>query len=207
MRVARTRLALAAAATALLGLVGSAAPASAAAAPGLLKVTGGTTRTVSDPAIGNALLKALILPVPVDGAKLVSATVKPITTTVDLPIAGGRLDPAAFFAGTIKHSGGLKFVRPTALRSVTVSDFAVKIDANPRVIATVNHDPNWRITLFTIDLSGLTLGGETGKLVLGNTKLVLTKQGATTLNDALRTKAFPAGATFATATTTVLYTG
>lgn len=205
MRLAAVRrLALVGAVVALVG-AGAAAPADAAAA-GKLKITGGVTRTVSTPEIGNALLKGLILPVPVDGAKLVSATIKPITTTIDLPVAGGSLDPAAFFSGTIRHSGGLKFVKPTALRSVTVSDFAVKIDANPRVVAVVNHNPAVKITLFTVDLSGLTIGGETGKLVLGGTKLVLTKQAADLLNRSLHSKAFVGGTVFATSTTTVNYT-
>lgn len=205
MRLAAVRrLALVGALVALVG-AGAAAPADAATTPGLLKVTGGVTETVSTPEIGNALLKGLILPVPVDGAKLVKATLKPITTTIDLPISGGKLDPNAFFAGTIRHSGGLKFVKPTALRSVTVSDFAVKIDANPRVIATVNHNPAVKITLFSVDLSGLTLGGETGKLVLGGVKLVLTQQAADLLNGSLHSKAFVAGTVFATATTTLTY--
>jgi hypothetical protein len=207
------RLPLVVAALAGLTLSLGAAPASAvapvkaapvaAAATGKLKVIGGTTTTVSTPEVGKALLKNLILPLPVDGTKLDKISLKPLTIKTSMPIVGGSLDPAAFFAGTIKHNGGLKFVRPLALKSVTVGDFAVKIDANPRVIATVNHDPNWRITLFTVDLSGLQLSGQAGELVLGGTKLLLSKQGADTLNAALRTHAFVAGSVFAEATTTV----
>lgn len=199
------RLALAGAVAVLSSAVAVATPATAAT--GLLTVTGGTTRTVSTPEIGNALLKALIVPVPVGGAKLKGATLKPITTTIDLPITGGTMDPNAFFAGSIKHKGGLKFVRPIVLRSVTVSDFEVKIDGNPRVVATVNNNPAQKITLFTVDLSGLTLGGSAGQLILGNTKLVLTQEAATLLNTKLKTKAFVAGTVFATSTTTVNYTG
>jgi len=195
-------------------LIGSATAASAgprqaavvrAATATSVTVTGGSTTTVSTPAVGKALLAAGIVPLPVGRAKLDKLDLTTLSLTVTQPIVGGTLDPAAFFAGDIVHAGGLQFFNLAGLRSVVVSDFVVVVDANPRLVATVNRNPRQKVTLFTVDLSGLVLTGGPGQLGLGNVGLVITDEGAALLNSKLRTKVFKAGTKFATADTTVLY--
>jgi hypothetical protein len=211
MRVLRRgRLAVAGVALAAATLVAvAAAPASAgvpaAASPTAVAVTGGQTTTVSTPELGRALLGAGILPLPVGRAKLTAIDLRTLSLTVSLPIVGGTLDPALFFAGDIDHAGGLKFVNLRTLRSVTVSDFVVYNDADPRLVATVNRNPDRKVTLFKVDLSGLVLTGGPGRLGLGNVGLSITDEGAALLNRKLRTTVFKAGARFGTADTTVLY--
>src|SRR4051794_14866876 len=99
MRALRMRrLALLAATVAAVALFGSASSASAATAT-TVTVTGGSTTTVSTPALGKALLLAGIVPLPVGKAKLDSLDLKTLSLTVTQPIVGGTLNPAAFFAG------------------------------------------------------------------------------------------------------------
>jgi hypothetical protein len=215
MRAQRThRLAMLCATLVGVALIGSAPAASAgpgraaagqAASSTSVTVTGGSTTTVSTPALGKALILAGIVPLPVGKAKLNSLDLKTLSLTVTQPIVGGTLDPAAFFAGHIDHAGGLQFFNVKTLRSVTVSDFVVYNDANPRLEATVNHNSNQKVTLFKVDLSGLVLTGGPGQLGLGNVGLSITEEGAALLNGKLRTKVFTAGTAFGSANTTVLY--
>ena len=215
MRALRMRrLALLSATAAAVALIGSATAASAgpgreaavrAASATSVTVTGGSTTTVSTPALGKALILAGIVPLPVGKAKLDSLDLKTLSLTVTQPIVGGTLDPAAFFAGNLNHAGGLQFFNIKKFRSVTVSDFVVFNDANPRLVATVNGNPKRQVTLFTVDLSGLVLTGGPGRLGLGNVGLSITEEGAALLNAKLRTKVFTAGTKFGTANTTVLY--
>jgi hypothetical protein len=212
MRALRMRsLTVISAVVAGVALVGSATAASAGPgravvqAPTSVTVTGGSTTTVSTPELGKALLGAGIVPLPVGKAKLKAIDLKTLTTTITMPIVGGTLDPAAFFAGDIDHAGGLQFINLHGFRSVTVSDFEVLNDGNPRLVATVNRDPSQKVTLFKVDLSALVLTGSTGQLGLGNVNLLITEEGAALLNTKLRTKVFTAGAKFGTGDTTVLY--
>jgi hypothetical protein len=201
----RRRVVVAVAAVAGAALISTATPA--AAAP-ILNVNGGKTTTVSDPALGPALIGAGILPLPVQPGTLDKLDLNTLQLTTTLPVRSGTLDQGAFFAGDATHAGGLQFINLLKFRQVTVSDFKVFIDfADPRLEATVNHDPKQRIKLFTIDISGVQFGGNgTSELQLNNNKLVLTPEGAALLNDKLRTKAFVAGAVFGTANTTFNYT-
>jgi hypothetical protein len=201
----RRRLTVAVAAVAGAALVATATPASAAP---ILNVTGGHTTTVSDPALGPALLRAGIVPLPVSPGKLDKLDLKTLQLTTTLPITKGTLDQGAFFAGDATHAGGLQFLAPLAFRQVTLTDFQVFIDfADPRLEAVVNHNPKNRVKLFTIDISGIQLGGNgTDTLELNNNKLLLADEGAALLNSKLKTSVFQAGSTFGTANTTFTYT-
>jgi hypothetical protein len=215
MPVPRTRRLLSIGAmVAAVTLIGSVTTASAGQAAGAgtlaatstaVTVTGGSTTTVSTPELGKALIGAGIVPLPVGRAKLKSIDLKTLSLTVTMPIVGGTLEPAAFFAGDIDHSGGLQFFNLRNLRTVSISDFVVFNDANPRLVATVNRNPKEKVTLFKVDLSALQLTGGPGELGLGNVGLSITEEGATLLNHKLRTTVFQAGAKFGTANTTVLY--
>lgn len=179
--------------------------ASPVRAASVLTVTGGSTTTVSTPELGKALLGDGIVPLPVGKAKLKSLDLKTLSTTITMPIVGGTLDPAAFLAGSINHSGGLQFISVKTFRSVTISDFVVVNDASPHLVATVNKDPKQQVSLFKVDLSALKLTGSTGQLGLGNVGLLVTDEGAALLNSKLKTKVFKTGMKFGTADTTVLY--
>jgi len=207
MRGLRIRRGLAVAVAVIAGaaLVSTATPASAAP---ILNVTGGHTTTVSDPALGPALLGAGIVPLPVAPGKLDKLDIKTLQLTTTLPITKGTLDQGAFFAGDATHAGGLQFISLLGLRQVTLTDFQVFIDfADPRLEAVVNHNPKNRVKLFKVDISGVQFGGNgTDTLELNNNKLVLADEGAALLNDRLKTKVFVAGSTFGTANTTFNYT-
>src|SRR5689334_24460678 len=120
MRAMKIRRGLMVAVAAIAGaaLVATAAPASAAP---ILNVTGGHTTTVSDPALGPALLRAGIVPLPVSPGKLDKLDLKTLQLTTTLPITKGTLDQGAFFAGDATHAGGLQFLAPLALRQVTLT--------------------------------------------------------------------------------------
>lgn len=201
----RARVAVAVAAVASAVLVSAAAPATAAP---ILDVNGGKTTTVSDPALGPALLGAGILPLPVHPGTLDKLDISTLQLTTTLPITSGTLDQGALFAGDATHRGGLQFINLLGLRQVTLTDFKVFIDfADPRLEATVNHDPKNKVKLFKIDISGVQFGGNgTDTLELNNNKLVLTAEGAQLLNTRLRTSVFKADSVFGTANTTFTYT-
>jgi hypothetical protein len=207
MRGLRIRRGLATVVAAIAGaaLVATATPASAAP---ILNVNGGSTTTVSDPALGPALLGAGILPLPVSPAKLDKLDIGTLQLTTTLPVRTGTLDQGAFFAGDATHAGGLQFISLLGLRQVTLTDFQVFIDfADPRLEAVVNHDPNNRVKLFRIDISAIQIGGNgTDTLALNNNKLLLTEEGSALLNSRLRTNVFKAGSAFGTANTTFTYT-
>jgi len=133
---------------------------------------------------------------------------KTLQVTTSLPIASGRLDQGAFFAGDATTRGGLQFINLLAFRQVTLTDLKVFIDfADPRIEANIQGSRGQKVKLFKIDISGVQFGGNgTDTLELNNNKLLLTDEGATLLNDRLRTKVFTAGAVFGTANTTFNYT-
>jgi hypothetical protein len=201
----RGRVAMAVAAVAGAALISTATPASAAP---ILNVTGGHTTTTSTAEIGKALLGAGILPLPVSPATLDKLDLNTLQMTTTLPVASGTLDQGAFFAGDATHKGGLQFINLLAFRQVTLTDFKVFIDfADPRLEATVNHDPKQKVKLFKVDISGVQFGGNgTDTLELNNNKLVLSDEGAALLNSKLGTKVFTAGAVFGSADTTFNYT-
>jgi hypothetical protein len=201
----RGRLAMAVAAVAGAALVSTASPA--AAAP-ILNVTGGKTTTISTPEISKQLVNAGILPLPVSPGTLDKVDLKTLQVTTSLPIASGRLDQGAFFAGDATTRGGLQFINLLAFRQVTLTDLKVFIDfADPRIEANIQGSRGQKVKLFKIDISGVQFGGNgTDTLELNNNKLLLTDEGATLLNDRLRTKVFTAGAVFGTANTTFNYT-
>jgi hypothetical protein len=201
----RSRVAVAVAAVAGAALISTATPA--AAAP-ILNVNGGKTTTVSDPALGPALIGAGILPLPVQPATLDKLDINTLQLTTTLPVKSGTLDQGAFFAGDATHAGGLQFINLLKFRQVTLTDFKVFIDfADPRLEATVNHDPKTKVKLFKVDISGVQFGGNgTDTLELNNNKLVLTPEGAGLLNDRLKTTVFKADSVFGTANTTFTYT-
>jgi hypothetical protein len=201
----RRRVVVAVAAVAGAALISTATPA--AAAP-ILNVNGGKTTTVSDPALGPALIGAGILPLPVHPGTLDKLDLNTLQLTTTLPVRSGTLDQGAFFAGDATHAGGLQFINLLKFRQVTVSDFKVFIDfADPRLEATVNHDPKTKVKLFKVDISGVQFGGNgTDTLELNNNKLVLTPEGAALLNDRLKTDVFKADSVFGTANTTFTYT-
>ena len=201
----RGRLVVEVAAVAGAALVSTATPA--AAAP-ILNVTGGKTTTISTPEISQKLVSAGILPLPVSPGTLDKIDLKTLQVTTSLPIASGRLDQGAFFAGDATTRGGLQFVNLLAFRQVTLTDLKVFIDfADPRIEANIQGSRGQKVKLFKIDISGVQFGGNgTDTLELNNNKLLLTQEGAALLNERLRTQVFAADAVFGIANTTFTYT-
>src|SRR4029453_10181251 len=152
------------------------------------------TSAVPDPALGPALTGGGILPLPVAPAKLDKLDINTLQLTTTLPVASGTLDQGKFFAGDATHRGGLQFINLLKFRQVTLTDFKVFIDfADPRLEATANNDPKNKGELFKVAICGVQFGGNGGDtLELNNNKLVLTTEGATLLNDRLKTNVFNA---------------
>jgi hypothetical protein len=201
----RGRLAMAVAAVAGAALVSTATPA--AAAP-ILNVTGGKTTTVSTPELGQKLVGAGILSLPVSPGTLDKIDLNTLQLTTSLPVASGRLDQGAFFAGEATTRGGLQFINLLAFRQVTLTDLKVFIDfADPRIEATIQGTRGQKVKLFKIDISGVQIGGNgTDTLTLNNNKLLLTAEGAALLNERLRTNIFTADTVFGTSNTTFNFT-
>lgn len=159
--------------------------------PGTHPVTNGMTRLTLDPTTASVLTAANIsvVPVPPTKAKTVDGA-----TVLNFPIGGGRIDLGTL-TGKIRHGGGLKFV--TASTTLKLSKFWIVLNGTTTatVSARVNGDPNKRLDILSVDLTGIT-PTVTGKWVdIASAPATLTAGAATALN-ATFPQAPPTPATF-----------
>ena len=110
------------------------------------------------------------------------------TTGFGFPVTGGKVN-AKTFAGTVLHAGS-GFTATRGAASLTLSDFAINIDATPSLSALV---AGTRVELLALDTSSITIGAVAGGLVGANIAATLTPAAAAALNAAFDTTVFSSG--------------
>jgi hypothetical protein len=117
-----------------------------------------------------------------------SGTATTTATGFGFPVTGGKVNPRTF-AGTILHAGsGITASRGAA--SLTLSDFAISINAAPTLSALVGGT---RVGLLGLDTSSISIGTVAGGLVGANIGATLTQTAANALNAAFDTTVFSSG--------------
>lgn len=106
---------------------------------------------------------------------------------IGFPITGGEVDSESL-AGTIDHSGGLRFA--TGGTEVEVSNFVVDTAAETLTASTADGA---ELVLLDLDLSGLERSDEGGTIVLDGIAATLSADGAGALNDAFGVELFEEG--------------
>lgn len=197
----RSRAAVSAVAALLLALAALALPSTPAGAATPVTLAGATTSVTSSPGVTAALLRNGILPLPVGGAsETLVLQSGGLGVKATFPVTGGSADPDTL-AGTVEHRGGLVFVNLARLKSVTVSDFRIVIDEDPRLIATKVNGAPAELRVFDLDLSKIKVTrGANGISVTGIVP-VFTADAAAALNSALSTSVFAEGLAFGTGQT------
>jgi hypothetical protein len=160
----------------------------AATAP--VDVVGKSTRLVLNPATA-AVLKS---------NKVTVAPVGPATADkvgIVFPVTGGAVVVSSL-AGTIDHSGGLKF--SAGGKEVVATDFEVNTETK-QLVATIGGA---QVPLLDLNLTGLKKAtGPNGEIVASNIATTLTSEAATALNEAFGVTLFKAGLPIGTVTVTV----
>jgi hypothetical protein len=141
------------------------------------EIDGGATTLTLDAAVGKALASSNISVAPIEPATAGEAG-------ISFPITDGRLDPATG-AGRLEHSGGLKISRHG--RSVSLTDFGVRIDRYPTLTAKVGGT---RIPIIELDVSGAQVTSSAVGVQVTGVKAKLKRAAAIALNQALGTRQF-----------------
>lgn len=199
MRMFR-RLAMTAAAAALL-LGPAAGVASAAAhAPAAARITGGATTVTTGPGIAAALVKHGIVPLATDpGTSTLTSRPGYLAERFRFPVTGGKVTLSPL-GGYISHRGGILFLNARTGRDVVVSNFVISLTRG-NLTGIVNGNPKARVALFTLNLAHASVKGAPHVLRAMGIGLVLTKTAASALNAALGTSLFSAGLKLGTAAT------
>ena len=197
----RSRAAVGTVAALLLTLAVLALPSTPAGAATPVTLAGATTSVTSSPGVTAALLRAGILPLPVGGAteRLVIQQ-GGLGVQAGFRVSGGSVDPESL-AGTVEHRGGLVFVNLARLKSVTVSDFRIVIDDDPRLIATKVNGAAAELRVFDLDLSKINVKRGANGISISGITPVFTADAAAALNAALATSVFSGGLVFGTGQT------
>lgn len=141
-------------------------------------VSGSWTQLSVDPGITAALAGAGVAIQPVDPAE-----VHPFKRNGDCSfrytfrVTGGMVDPGTL-AGTIRHSGGLRFVRLSDGAVLEATDF--RIDTVEQKLFGLVGDTY--VPLLDLDLSGITVGGKAPTVTVAGIVASLTPEAATALN-------------------------
>lgn len=151
-----------------------------------LKASGGTTLKL-DAGTAEALTSLGVSVAPISPAKAGS---KGIT----FPITGGKVNSKTL-AGSIKHSGGLRFTKGST--TVDLTRYTINIDKKPDLVATVGDA---RVSILSLDLSKLKNSSRGKNIKLSGVKASLTAAAAGALNQAFSTTAFTEGLVLGTAT-------
>jgi hypothetical protein len=164
--------------TAALAILAVAVPvASAAKKAKTIKVSRGATTL----ALGNGAADAL---------KSLQIGVAPLSPSkagsdgISFPVTNGRLD-AKTYAGSIKHTGGLRFSRGDTV--VELRNFAIRIDRAPDLTAALGDS---RASIADLDLGGAAITATKKRLTVGKVVVTLSATGASALNAAFATDAF-----------------
>ncbi len=144
-----------------------------------LDLNGETTVLVLDAGTAKVLTDNKVKVAPVDPAA-------PDGDGIGFPITGGTVDSESL-AGTIEHSGGLRF--SAGGTDLDVTDFVVDTEAGTLTATAGGAD----VPLLALDLSGLQRTEEGGAIVASGIKATLTPEAATALNDTFKVKLFEQG--------------
>ena len=166
-----------------LGALALASPAMAAEAhsAGTVKVKGGQTSLTVAKGTAAVLSKNGVVLTPVKPATAHGAT-------FSFPITGGSVNPKTA-AGTISHSGGLRF--RAGHTTLTVNDFV--IDTTKGVLTARVADTQTRIPLLKLDTSKAKISADGGCLTIGGVQASLTAEAATALNKTFHVTLFTGG--------------
>ena len=180
--LARVPLLLAAVVAAMLALAGAAsAVAVPTAAANNVHIKGGNTALTLDRGTASVLSQNGVSAKPISPAKASGRT-------FTFPITGGRVD-AKSLAGTIDHSGGIKFA--AGHKSLSVVDFV--IDTKAGVLTARVSGTKTRVPLLKLDLSKASIHKGSSQVVVGNVKATLTADAAAALNKTFGVKLFKKG--------------
>ena len=166
---------------------------------GTVHLDGVRTTLTTTPATTGVLVSKGILPLPVG-----SATVAPrfgpggLSLRYGFPITGGHVD-AATLAGSINHSGGLRFVNIANGHTLTLTNFRIRISQHPGLTAEVNNNAAVRVRILNLDLGNARMVKHPPRVWVGNVKATLTRTAASALNEALGVSFFSRGITLGTA--------
>jgi hypothetical protein len=144
-----------------------------------LELNGETTTLVLDPGTAKVLTDNEVEVAPVGQAA-------PDGDGIGFPITGGTVNSESL-AGTIDHSGGLRF--SAGGTNLEVTDFVVDTEAGT-LTATAGGG---QVPLLTLDLAGLERSMEDGSIVASGITAALTAEAAQALNDTFKVKLFEEG--------------
>jgi hypothetical protein len=144
-----------------------------------LELNGETTTLVLDSGTAKVLTDNEVKVAPVDRAA-------PDGDGIGFPITGGTVDSESL-AGTIDHSGGLRF--SAGGTNLEVTDFVVDTEAGT-LTATAGGG---QVPLLSLDLAGLERSMEDGSIVASGITAALTAEAAQALNDTFKVKLFEEG--------------
>lgn len=184
---------------ALITLAAVIAPAAGANTSSTVRLDGVRTTLSTDPGTTKALVGNGILPLPVSPATVgVRWTKDGPSLRYGFPITRGRVD-ATSLAGSINHSGGLRFVNLANGKQLALTKFRIVIGAHPGLSALVNGKPDMRVRILNLDLSGATIAENPPSVTVRGVKATLTATAASALNDTLGVSVFSRGITLGTA--------
>jgi hypothetical protein len=153
-----------------------------AAAAEPLALTGEQTEVVLDTGTAAVLEQNQVNVEPIDPAA-------PEGDAIAFPITGGEINTDDL-AGTIDHSGGLRF--SAGGTQVKLTDFVVDTVNGTLTSTAAGTD----LPTLKLDLSGVQQSDEGGTIVLSNITSTLTPQAAQALNDAFGVSLFEGGLAF-----------
>jgi hypothetical protein len=177
------------AALALAVVASAAAPASAGSTVAL---NGIKTTLTSDPGTTRALLKNLIVPLPVAPTNVQLCFFCGPMLTYSSPITDGSVD-AQTLAGQINHSGGIRFLSLRTFKSLTLTNFTIDINEHPDLTAEVNGDPQTRLSILDLDLSAAQVVKSPPYVTVSDVGAALTATAAAALNATFGTTLFQPG--------------
>ncbi len=148
----------------------------------------GSTDLTLDPGTAQALTDLGVSAAPIGPAQALPGG------ELSFPITGGLVDTSTF-AGSIPHSGGISLTAGST--TVELTRFRINIDSDPDLTALVGGQ---RVSILSLDLSGLETKVAGRKIRLANVRADLTKAAADALNAAFGVSAFTEGLTLGTAT-------
>ena len=132
-------------------------------------------------------LRSVSTPRPVDPATAGAAG-------LSFPITGGKAN-AKTFAGSIRHSGGIRLSRGAT--SVELTSFTINVDSEPDLTALAGGQ---RLSILNLDLAQLDAQVSGRRITLSGVKASLTATAAGALNQVFSTGAFTEGLVIGTAT-------
>jgi hypothetical protein len=157
------------------------------ATPGQVELARGATTLALDSGAAAALASLGVQAGPIDPASAAKGG-------LSFPITGGRLD-AKSFAGSVRHSGGIRLSKGST--AVELTSFTINVDSDPDLTALVGGQ---RVSILNLDLSQLDAQVRGRRITLAGVRATLTAAAAQALNAAFSTNAFAEGLLIGTAT-------